>query len=92
MPVIDKKYEELSLKDEHLGDPLLLALAWKKSHQYIRTTNWYADNFELDLSALNLVEQCKKCAEDLDDKVVFKPLELVPAPKTWIATDLIDTF
>lgn len=30
MPVIDKKYEELSLKDEHLGDPLLLALAWKK--------------------------------------------------------------
>lgn len=29
-----------------------------------------------------MVEQCKKCAEDLDDKVVFKPLELVPAPKT----------
>ncbi len=31
MPIIDKKYEELSLKDEHLGDPLLLALAWKKA-------------------------------------------------------------
>ncbi|HAS6978982.1 TPA: hypothetical protein I7287_05465 [Vibrio parahaemolyticus] len=83
MPVIDKKYEELSLKDEHLGDPLLLALAWKKSHQYIRTTNWYADNFELDLSALNLVEQCKKCAEDLDDKVVFKPLVPVPKTSAW---------
>ncbi|MFC5080614.1 Reverse transcriptase (RNA-dependent DNA polymerase) [Vibrio thalassae] len=82
MPIIDKKYEELSLKDEHLGDPLLLALAWKKSHQYIRTTNWYADNFELDLSALNLVEQCKNWADELNNEVVFKPLDLVPAPKT----------
>ena len=81
MPVIDKKYEELTLEDNHLGDPLLMALAWKKSHQYIRTTNWYADNFELDISALNLVSHCTKWVDQLKQPVVFAELELVPAPK-----------
>jgi hypothetical protein len=83
MPVIDKKYEEISLADEYLDDPLLMALAWKKSHQYIRTTNWYADNFELDLSALNLVEHCKQWSESLAKRIEFSKLELVPAPKTY---------
>ena len=81
MPVIDKKYEELTLKDNHLSDPLLMALAWKKSHQYIRTTNWYADNFELDASALNLVRYCEEWVKALENKVQFTELELVPAPK-----------
>lgn len=89
MPVIDKSYEELSLKDGHLSDPLLIALAWKKSHQYIRTTNWYADNFELDLSALNLVRHCRKWAISLANPIEFSKLELVPAPKTsqWEFTE-----
>jgi len=81
VPVIDKKYEELTLKDDYLNDPLLMALAWKKSHQYIRTTNWYADNFELDLSALNLVSHCTTWVDQLKQPVVFAELELVPAPK-----------
>ncbi|MEJ2913785.1 RNA-directed DNA polymerase [Pseudoalteromonas sp. C12FD-1] len=83
MPVIDKKYEEISLADEYLGDPLLMALAWKKSHQYIRTTNWYADNFELDLSALNLVDHCDQWVTSLAQPIEFSKLELVPAPKTY---------
>ena len=83
MPVIDKKYEEISLTDEYLSDPLLMALAWKKSHQYIRTTNWYADNFELDLSALSLVEHCNQWVNSLAKPIEFLKLELVPAPKTY---------
>lgn len=83
MPVIDKKYEEISLTDEYLSDPLLMALAWKKSHQYIRNTNWYADNFELDLSALSLVEHCNQWVKSLAKPIEFSKLELVPAPKTY---------
>ncbi|MBU1465765.1 MAG: hypothetical protein KJ609_11860 [Gammaproteobacteria bacterium] len=94
MPVVNKHYEELSLKDVHLKDPLLMALAWKKSHQYIRTTNWYADNFELDLSALNLVQYCNKWVASLAQPMEFSKLELVPAPKTsqweFVETKIFD--
>ena len=38
MPRIEKRYERLALTDDYLKDPLLMALAWKKSHHYIRTT------------------------------------------------------
>lgn len=82
MSWIDKKHKPLTLSDDCMDDPLLMALAWKKSHEYIRTLNWYADNFDLDLSALNLVENCKQWVADLQDKsLTFTPLELVPAPK-----------
>lgn len=84
MPQIDSdKYNRLKLTKEYLTDPLLMALAWKKSHDYIRTTNWYADNFELDKSALNLAEQCTNwTAEIASGRVLFNSLKLVPAPKT----------
>ncbi|GHW67036.1 hypothetical protein VCSRO103_2068 [Vibrio cholerae] len=82
MPSIAKKYEQLVLDDDYLTDSLLMTLAWKKSHQYIRTANWYADNFELDLSALSLLESAQQWCNDLQqDDLAFKPLELVPAPK-----------
>ncbi|WP_318403992.1 RNA-directed DNA polymerase [Photobacterium leiognathi] len=82
MPNIAKKYEQLVLEDDYLTDSLLMTLAWKKSHQYIRTANWYADNFELDLSALSLLESAKQWCSDLQkDELTFQPLELVPAPK-----------
>jgi hypothetical protein len=82
MPRIAKKYEQLALDDDYLSDSLLMTLAWKKSHQYIRTANWYADNFELDLSALSLLENARQWCEELQqDELTFKPLELVPAPK-----------
>jgi hypothetical protein len=82
MPRIAKKYEQLALTDNYLKDSLLMALAWKKSHHYIRTTNWYADNFELDLSALSLSETADKwCQEISQGELCFERLELVPAPK-----------
>lgn len=83
MPIINKKYQELQLTDEYITDPLLMALAWKKSHHYIRTTNWYADNFELDLSALDLMQHCKDWVKRMQDKKEFKfsELQLVPVPK-----------
>ncbi|TNF06694.1 MAG: hypothetical protein EP323_04515 [Gammaproteobacteria bacterium] len=81
MPVIDKKYETLSLTDDYLSDPLLMALAWKKSHEYIRTTNWYADHFDLDQTALDLASICDKWSKDIKNNLTFKDLELVPAPK-----------
>lgn len=73
----------LTLTDEYLTDPVLLALAWKRAHGYVRSLNWYADNFELDASSLFLQENCKAWADELSGKEVnLKPLELVPAPKT----------
>lgn len=82
MPYIHSRYESLLLLDDYLKDPLLLALAWKKSHEYIRSINWYADNFELDKSALNLEFLSKDWSEELSGDINFSPLKLVPAPKT----------
>jgi len=73
----------LELTDTNLSNHDLMALAWKKSHNYIRTTNWYADNFELDKSALDLHDVCEVWANEVKDgNVIFQPLHLVPAPKT----------
>lgn len=73
----------LKLTDEYLADPILLALAWKRAHGYVRSLNWYADNFELDASSLFLQENCDAWANELSSKKIkLKPLELVPAPKT----------
>ncbi|TCK07454.1 reverse transcriptase domain-containing protein [Marinobacterium mangrovicola] len=82
MPVLDKKYEKLALNDDYLTDPLLFALAWKKAHEYIRTTNWYADHFELDTSSIDLANRCDEWAKEVKDELTFTPLELVPAPKS----------
>lgn len=82
MPVLDEKYDELSLSDRYLTDPLLLALAWKKAHDYIRTANWYADNFELDISSIDLPNRCDEWAEEIKSHLHFSDLELVPAPKS----------
>lgn len=85
MPWLDKRHQPLTLSDDCIKDPLLMALAWKKSHQYIRTANWYADNFDLDFSALSLVENSKKWAADIQKSdLIFTPLELVPAPKACL--------
>jgi len=82
MPLLDRKYDKLVLNDDYLSDPLLMALAWKKAHDYIRTTNWYADNFELDISSIDLPNRCVDWINESKSKLVFSPLELVPAPKT----------
>ena len=54
MGLLNKKYYKLVPTEEYLTDEVILALAWKKSHEYIRSTNWYVDTFELDRSAINL--------------------------------------
>lgn len=73
----------IKLTDDYLTDPILLALAWKRAHGYVRSINWYADNFELDASSLFLQENCDAWAKELSSKEIkLKPLELVPAPKT----------
>lgn len=90
MPQIDTKYDRLQLTGDYLSDPMLMALAWKKTHDYIRNTNWYADNFELDKSTLNLVALYKTWASDISTgNTEFADLKLVPAPKTsqWFFTD-----
>ncbi|MCE8011714.1 RNA-directed DNA polymerase [Billgrantia desiderata] len=82
MSVLDKKYDKLVLNDDYLTDALLMALAWKKAHDYIRTANWYADNFELDTSAIDLANRCSEWAREVQGELIFRPLELVPAPKS----------
>lgn len=76
---------QLELTAENLTNPDLMTLAWKKAHHYIRSTNWYADNFELDKSALDLHEACETWANEIKGgKDQFNPLKLVPAPKTQV--------
>lgn len=82
--MLTSKYDiaSLELTEEYLTDPLLMALAWKKAHSYIRTTNWYADNFELDKSSLLLSEKCVQWAREIRDVAPLTPLKLVPTPKS----------
>lgn len=90
MPQIPEKYDRLQLTDLYLTDKMLMALAWKKAHDYIRNINWYADNFELDKSALHLAEHCQAWVNDISSgKLSFEKLKLVPAPKTahWTFID-----
>lgn len=83
MGLLDEKYRNLLLTNAYLTDKVVLAQAWKKAHQYIRSTNWYADTFELDRSAIDLDAQLDKWINELEDeKFTFDPLRLVPAPKT----------
>jgi hypothetical protein len=83
MGLLNKKYHELEPTHEYLTDKVVLAQAWKKAHQYIRSTNWYADTFELDKSAIDLDAQLDKWIKELvSNDFSFNPLRLVPAPKS----------
>lgn len=97
--MLTSKYDIASLRltDEYLTDPLLLALAWKKAHSYIRSASWYADNFELDKSSLFLDKNCQQWSNELtDSKITLSPLLLVPAPKSaewhFVSTDNPDDY
>ena len=83
MTLLAPKYQKLLPTKDYLTDKVVLAQAWKKAHQYIRSTNWYADTFELDRSAIDLDAQLDKWIKELEDeKFTFDSLCIVPAPKT----------
>lgn len=82
MSLLAKKYKALKPNQTYLTDKVVLAQAWKKAHEYIRSTNWYADTFELDRSAIDLDGLLNKWVQELeDDAFKFEPLRIVPAPK-----------
>ena len=82
MSIVLDKYNQLKPEFHFLYDEAVLAQAWKKSHTYIRSYNWYADTLELDCSAVNLEKRIKKWAEQLQNKIyVPSRMRLIPAPK-----------
>jgi hypothetical protein len=68
----------------------LLVQAWKKSHDYIRTNNWFADVLELDISTASLPTMIRKWQADFSEHgfEALEPTEMrvVPAPKSgkWL--------
>lgn len=83
MALLAPKYRNIQPTTEYLSDKVVLAQAWKKAHQYIRSTNWYADTFELDRSAIDLSNRLDSWVKDISGgEFSFDPLKLVPAPKS----------
>ncbi len=52
MRLIDPFFQKLQPSIKYLCHEVIIAQAWKKTHAYIRTHNWYADTLALDVSAL----------------------------------------
>ncbi|MBU1387134.1 MAG: hypothetical protein KKD32_04700 [Proteobacteria bacterium] len=87
MRLIDPKYRNLRPRIEYLTDEVVIAQAWKKTHAYMRSHNWYADTLALDISALGLESNASNWGKMVSqsDFIPYK-MELVPAPKSqrWI--------
>ena len=68
---------------ELLREEYVLVQAWKKTSNYIRYHNWYADTLELDRTTVNLPEFIAEIAESLEvpGRWESHPLRIVPAPK-----------
>jgi len=87
MSLMKDKYKQLKPTLDYLSDPVVLAQAWKKSHSYIRSHNWYADTLELDASAINLEADLIVWGKELaGQRYQATPMRLVPAPKTDVWT------
>ena len=86
MKLIEEKYRRLTPSIDYLTDEVVIAQAWKKTHGYIRSFNWYADTLALDVSALSIEENAKSWAQLLKRGEPLYPLELVPAAKSeaWV--------
>ncbi|WP_234996228.1 reverse transcriptase domain-containing protein [Pseudidiomarina planktonica] len=89
MKLLREKYWKLKPSFDLLSDELILTQAWKKSHSYIRTRNWYADTLALDVSALTIEESVKKWRSDLGPNLTTHKAELILAGKseTWEFSD-----
>lgn len=87
MSLMKDKYKQLKPTLDYLADPVVLAQAWKKSHSYIRSHNWYANTLELDASAINLEADLIAWGKELaTQRYQATPIRLVPAPKTDVWT------
>ena len=87
MKLIDPFFQKLEPKIDYLSDEVIIAQAWKKTHTYMRTHNWYADTLALDVSALGLESNAESWAKQVgDDSFNLYPMELIPAAKSeeWI--------
>ena len=83
MEMINPKYNQLKPELRYLSDHVVLAQAWKKTHSYIRSHNWYADTLELDASAVNLQANVQDWSNELSGLVYRpSPMKMVLAPKT----------
>jgi len=82
MKLINEKYRALKPSLDYLTDEVVIAQAWKKTHGFIRSFNWYADTLALDISALTIEENAKLWAKALKEGKSINDLELVPAAKS----------
>ncbi|HNG58685.1 MAG TPA: reverse transcriptase domain-containing protein [Cellvibrionaceae bacterium] len=90
MKLIAEKYRTIKPTINYLNDPIIITQAWKKTHGYIRSFNWYADTLALDISALGIEENAHKWAEQIKKGSLLHPIELVPAAKSepWIVDEV----
>lgn len=88
MKLIAEKYRKLKPDIDLLSDEVVIAQAWKKTHSYMRSRNWYADTLALDISALGLESDAASWGKQLKGLKPIAPisLELVPAAKSeaWV--------
>ncbi|EPO5779111.1 reverse transcriptase domain-containing protein [Vibrio harveyi] len=86
MRIIADKYRALKPEISYLTDEVVISQAWKKTHAYIRSFNWYADTLALDVSALGIESEANKWGKQLQVGRLLNKLELVPAAKSesWI--------
>ncbi|WP_415663147.1 RNA-directed DNA polymerase, partial [Saccharibacillus brassicae] len=88
---LPEDFELIAPREEFVSNYIVLAQSWKKTQNYIRRHNWYADVLELDCSTINLERTLKewslKCKKES-----YKPslLKVVPAPKNafWKFNDV----
>ena len=68
---------------ELLKKEYVLIQAWKKTSNYIRYHNWYADTLALDRATVNLPNFIAEVAESIETTAKWEnhPLRIVPAPK-----------
>ena len=94
--MIIEKYRKLRPSIKYMADEVVMAQAWKKTHGYIRSFNWYADTLALDISALTIEENAKTWTAALKKAETTRPLELIPAVKSelwefnkggWVPSD-----
>jgi hypothetical protein len=86
MKIINEKYRSIKPTIDYLADEVIIAQAWKKTHGYIRSFNWYADTLALDISALTVEDNVRKWASQITEGKELNKLELVPAAKSeaWV--------